>query len=221
MVEPGLDTDVELVTVAGRELAMHRPRRGIDALLDERAATAEADGIPYWAQLWPAARALAAYLVAVPLGGVTVLELGCGSGLAGLAARLGGAAAVVQTDVAPDALELARRSARASGVDGVAQRLLDWRAPPADLGRFGLVIGADILYEDAFAAPLLALLERVLLPGGQVVLADPCRASGERFVERARAHYAVTTIRAPLPGTSHTIAIHVLEPTGGATGSSP
>ncbi|REJ36163.1 MAG: hypothetical protein DIU84_06265, partial [Bacillota bacterium] len=50
-----------------------------DALL-ERAVTA--DDIPFWAELWPASRALAGWLWRQDLRRLRVLELGCGVGLA-------------------------------------------------------------------------------------------------------------------------------------------
>src|SRR5438132_6911628 len=64
-----------------------------DKLLDHpwvRSAAASDDYVPYWAQLWPAARMLAKVMVRENWGtdprSVRVLEVGCGLGLAGIAA---------------------------------------------------------------------------------------------------------------------------------------
>ncbi len=58
--------------------------------------------------------------------GRTVLELGCGAGVASLVAARSGAD-VVATDVNPEAVRLLRRNARANGlrVEGVVADLLD------------------------------------------------------------------------------------------------
>src|SRR5512145_2718169 len=66
---------------------------------------------PYWAKLWPAAINLAATLVRRPFPpGTRVLELGCGSGLVGLAALASGCD-VTFSDYVPKAVELALENA--------------------------------------------------------------------------------------------------------------
>src|SRR5881397_3704618 len=66
--------------------------------------------IPYWAEIWPASRAIARRLAAGErLDGRAVLDLGCGLGLAGIAAGLCGAE-VTFVDRHPDALGFARRN---------------------------------------------------------------------------------------------------------------
>jgi len=59
-----------------------------EELIDEE-AFANDEFLPYWAELWPAARALAAALP--PVAGLRVVELGCGLGLPSLVAAAGGA----------------------------------------------------------------------------------------------------------------------------------
>ena len=76
-------------------------------LIDE-AAFADDEFLPYWAELWPAALALVAALP--PIGGLRVVELGCGLGLPSLVAAARGAE-VTATDWAPDAIELLERNA--------------------------------------------------------------------------------------------------------------
>ena len=74
------------------------------------AAAARGDA-PYWAELWPCARSLAAHLSTLDLTGVRVLELGCGLALPSLVAALRGAD-VVASDVSADALERVAESGR-------------------------------------------------------------------------------------------------------------
>jgi predicted nicotinamide N-methyase len=142
---------------------------------------------PYWAVLWRSGMALARELEGEELGGRRVLELGCGLGLPSIAAARAGAS-VLATDVAPEALALARRNARANGVR-VETATLDWGAP-TQLAPFDLVLGADVLYERPAVAALLDLLPR-LAP--EAWLADPGRPAAGVFIERASLRWPVDT----------------------------
>ncbi len=149
---------------------------------------------PYFGQVWPAAAALADHLAKLGnLGGRTVLDLGCGPGLLGIVSgRLG--AHVTFADVMPEALALAGRNAGANGVEAELVEL-DLRAPLA-IGRFDLVLAADLLYEAWLPAALAAALRELLAPGGVALVADPMRGAADGFVELAAASgYEVGTIR--------------------------
>lgn len=149
----------------------------LDALLDQ---AEHEDEIPFWAELWPSSVALASWLSPQNLAGRRVLELGCGVGLAGIAAALCGSC-VLQTDYVPAALVMARYNAWRNRCLGMRWRLADWRAFPT-FGRFDMIIGADILYEQRLHADLQAVLNRHLQPNGVAVIADPGRLAAESFV---------------------------------------
>ncbi len=180
---------------------MARPRDS-EALLDEEAFDARDEYLPYWAELWPSAVALARAVARRSLQGRRVLELGCGLGLPGLAAAVGGAQATL-TDWAPEAVVAARDNAARNAV-AVEALVVDWRAPELLLARapWELVLLADVLYEPRNVAPLLALLPRL---GPEVLLADPGRATAEPFLAAAAADRWTLT-------TSHDdrIAVHRL-----------
>ena len=72
----------------GRDLALLRPRDA-ESLLNEEAFEHE-EFLPYWAELWPSALALARVVGARALRGARTLELGCGLGLPSLAAAVAG-----------------------------------------------------------------------------------------------------------------------------------
>ena len=136
--------------------------------------------LPYWAELWPSAHALAAELLEAPLPAGRVLELGCGIALPSLVLRARGAR-VVASDYYPEALEFAAVNAIRNGLPQPETLLLDWRSPPAGLQPFELVIAADVLYERRNAETLVDLLPRVTAPGGRVLFADPGRAYVPHF----------------------------------------
>jgi predicted nicotinamide N-methyase len=144
------------------ELSLLRPVSP-DALLDEE-AFARDEFLPYWAELWPAATALAAALPAV--AGLRVVELGCGLGLPSLVAAARGAE-VTATDWAAEAVELLRENAARNGLRLHAE-VRDWREPWPE--RFDLALAADVLYERRNVEPLLERL-RELAPVAYVGLA--------------------------------------------------
>jgi predicted nicotinamide N-methyase len=123
-------------------------------LIDEE-AFAQDEFLPYWAELWPAAHALAAALPDV--GGLRVVELGCGLGLPSLVAAARGAN-VTAADWATDAIDLLRENAARNGLELTAERR-DWREPWADA--FDLALGADVLYERRNVEPLLERLAKI------------------------------------------------------------
>jgi predicted nicotinamide N-methyase len=152
-------------------------------LLDEEAFEKD-ERLPYWADLWPAARALARWLLDhPPSSDRRCIELGCGIALPALAMKSHGLD-VLASDFNEDGLLFARCNAQRNGLGDLSMRLLDWRSPPADLGRFDLAIAADVLYEQRNANALADLLPRLLVPGGSFVLADPGRRWAEYFAQR-------------------------------------
>ena len=176
----GVSTYVSRVTVAGLELELLRPVSPED-LIDEE-AFAQDEFLPYWAELWPAATALAEALPDV--SGLRVVELGCGLGVTSLVAAAKGAK-VTATDWAPEAIELLRANAERNGI-ALRAEVRDWREPWDE--RFDLALAADVLYERRNVEPLLARL-RELAPAALVGLAGrpyeaelirQARESGER-----------------------------------------
>ncbi|RPH37806.1 methyltransferase type 12 [bacterium] len=145
--------------------------------------------LPYWADLWTSSIDLARWLLEeCDVAGQTVLELGSGVGLAGIAAARAGAQ-VTLTDYETDALLFARYNALMNlPADAFRNRIrcvpMDWRAP--DTGAtFGVIIGADIVYERRNFVPILSLLQSHLLPGGRALLTEPDRAVGQAFLAAA------------------------------------
>jgi len=138
--------------------------------------------LPYWADVWPAARMLArAVLESEWPAGLTALELGCGLGIAGLAALSRGLN-VIFSDYDLTAVAFAERNARINGFTAFSARPFDWREPPGDLS-VPVVLGSDLIYEERSIAPLLGVLDRVLRPGGVAMMTDPDRPLMPRFIE--------------------------------------
>jgi len=169
-----------MVTAGGRTWRLERPRSA-DDLINE--ADFERDErLPYWADLWPSAIALADAVSARPGEGRLAVEFGCGLGLPSLAAVQAGFD-VMATDYYEDALRFARRNAMGNLGRDIATRLVDWSAFPADLGRFDLVLASDVLYERRYARLVARALVQSLAPAGVALVADPGRPALRGFLE--------------------------------------
>ncbi|MFM8985513.1 MAG: class I SAM-dependent methyltransferase, partial [Planctomycetia bacterium] len=121
------------IDVCGTPYTIWQPA-DIDALIDVEAFERD-ERIPYWAQVWESAIVLAEELAAGDGAGLTLLELGCGIGLPAIVAARRGFRTTA-SDYETHALESVRFNADRNGAAGLAVRLLDWRALPADLGTF-------------------------------------------------------------------------------------
>lgn len=182
---------VRTETFAHRDFAVEMLLpRSADELIDVSAFNVD-ERLPYWAELWPSARALTRHLLDAPPPDTAVLELGSGVALPTLALRWRGVDAAA-SDYYPEALEFARANAIRNRVPPPAAVPLDWRHPPAGLGRFGLVLAADVLYERRNGEALVGLLPRLVAPAGRVLLADPGRVHAAEFrAEMARRGWRV------------------------------
>jgi predicted nicotinamide N-methyase len=173
------------VDLPGGELRILQPDEAAE--LPDAGAVEWAPVAPYWAVLWRSGVALAREVEGRELGGLRVVELGCGLAVPSIAAARAGAS-VLATDVSLEALELAKRNARANGVR-IDTTTLDWAAP-GRLGPFDLVLAADVLYERGAVGALLDLLPR-LAP--EALLADPGRPAAGAFLEQASRRWTVET----------------------------
>jgi predicted nicotinamide N-methyase len=170
----------EMVTVAGRQYRLRKPANA-DHLISE-ADYVQDERLPYWADLWPASKQLAATLLAEEGRGRTLLELGCGLGLATVAAMDAGFA-VTATDYYQDALHVTRGNAARNLGREPAVRLVDWRHWPGDLGTFDAVIAADVIYEAEYSTLVAQCMSRALAPDGEAIVADPGRVALAGFFE--------------------------------------
>ena len=172
------------VDVAGRRVTLRKPH-SIDALLDEEDFSRD-ERLPYWAELWPAARVLSDLVARESGAGRSCLELGCGLGLTTIAALVAGYD-VTATDYYEDALAFTRTNALRSVGRAPATRLVDWRDLPNDLGTFDRVVAADVLYERAHGPLVASALDRTLGAAGVATVADPGRVAAEVFVRACEA----------------------------------
>jgi predicted nicotinamide N-methyase len=149
---------------------------------NEKQPAAELD--PFWAATWRAAIGLDRFLQDLALSDVRVLELGCGSGQAGVGAAARGAA-VTMTDAVGLALMVARLNAWPV-VDRIRFHRLRWDQDRLPVPSFPIIIGSDLVYDPSLFALLSACARQHLADGGRLYLSEPHRHTGDRFSKWVR-----------------------------------
>ena len=159
--------------------------------LDEKELPTEGQmlsaGDPYGAVLWPAAWAVANHLLTSPeiakeksssnkpLSGLSILELGTGTGLVSIAAALGGAT-VVATDYEPLALKLTEYAATTFHSQDpplqIKTKILDMCDASSMLPKVDIVVAADIMYEPKTGIAMAHRAVEALRQGCRVLVGD-------------------------------------------------
>jgi predicted nicotinamide N-methyase len=188
------------------EIALERPPDA-EALLTEEGFEEE-EFLPYWAELWSSAVALADDVARRSLRGAAVLELGCGLGLPSIAAALAGGR-VLATDWSPDAVEATATNAALNDTVVETARVA-WSAPELLVERapWRYVLASDVLYEPRNVDWLLDLLPRLVDKTGRILIADPGRRPADDFLTRARA--GPWHVRSTSSSRSPRVSIHRL-----------
>ncbi|HWA60642.1 MAG TPA: 50S ribosomal protein L11 methyltransferase, partial [Caulobacteraceae bacterium] len=156
------------------EIRLHRA--GAASGLRRLAEADEAFGAPYWAYDWGGGLALARHVLDNPgvVADRRVLDLGCGSGLVGIAAMKAGARSVLAADTDPYAIAAAPLNAALNGVAvETALRDVTGGGAPPDID---LVLVGDLFYDEALARRVTRFLELCVAAGTAVLVGDPGRA---------------------------------------------
>lgn len=149
---------------------------------------------PWWAFAWAGGQALARYLLDHPteVAGRSVLDLGAGSGLTGIAAMKAGARQALAADTDPFALAAIALNA---GANDVALETTDRDLLGESPAPFDVVLVGDLFYERALAERVLAFLEAARCQGADVLVGDPRRSYFPKGRFRQVAEYSVPVTR--------------------------
>jgi predicted nicotinamide N-methyase len=187
------DTVETPVTINGQRISLFTPG-SLDRFIDP---VDTMQNFPLWAKIWEASILLASYLTGLPANPQkTMLEIGSGLGLVGVAAAKAGHC-ITMSERDPDALNFARANALANGFPEMAIERLDWHAPRLE-NRFDYIVGSEIVYQSKAIDCLEALFDRCLNPEGTIILAEGLRRTGVDFWQRMRHRYAMTAQRQSL-----------------------
>jgi predicted nicotinamide N-methyase len=132
--------------------------------------------VPHWAIVWPAAQILARYLLDHPLTANKkhVFEIGCGGGVASIAAKMSGAHQTTANDIDPITLAIARENALANQLDIIfdSTNRIETKTPPDA----ELILIADFFYLKTDSLVLTARLHEWKSQGLEIIIADGGRA---------------------------------------------
>ena len=153
------------------ELRLHLARHAHDIFQDAHTfATGGLGARPYWAYAWPGGQALARHILDHPalVRGLSILDLGAGSGIGGIAAMVAGAQAVLAADVDPLASCVVQLNADVNGVvvDTTTDDLLGQDT------LFDLIIVGDLVYEPELQDRVGAFIARHHQRGVSILYGD-------------------------------------------------
>lgn len=143
--------------------------------------------VPFWAIAWPAARALSSFILHHPeiFRSKTVLDFGCGCGIAGItAAKMG--AIVTLNDIDPLATHVASINSRINTVSCTIsiENLLSDSTPSL----YDIILIADCFYQKTISDQILTYLLKQSKNGSMIFIADGHRP----FTPRQNCHLLET-----------------------------
>ena len=178
MIEPN---SVETIEFGSVSLQVAKPAN-IEQLLDSSEIKERFDEsayMPYWANIWPVSRSLATKIIKYRWPRkLSVIEIGCGLGLAGLAALAAGHD-VTFSDYDASALSYARKNSILNGFNAAKFLELNWKNPLAE--KFDVIIGADLTWDQELVPHLINVFDVMLKPDGLIWLADQNRLNQDDF----------------------------------------
>lgn len=205
----GFDVVTSDVDINGEQFAIVHPRDA-ESLIDEAAFNRD-ERLPYWADLWPSAVALARAVRAMTGDGRTLLELGCGVGLVAAAALKAGFD-VTASDYYDEALAFARLNGLRNAGREPKTMILDWRHLPTAIPAFDMVVGADVLYERAYGPVVARAIATTLAERGRALIADPGRVGSPAFFDSLHdvglRHIGATVVTVALNDRDNSITVH-------------
>lgn len=130
--------------------------------------------------VWPSGIVLANVINRLDLSKSSVLEVGCGIGIASLIAASKNID-ITASDYHPLVKTLLSLNAKENNLDDVKYIHGNWHHPISNHGKFDLIIGSDLLYETGNAEILSAYINFHLASEGSVILVDPGRRNAGKI----------------------------------------
>jgi len=138
---------------------------------------------PLFGIVWPSGEVLAHHMLDYEIAGKRILEVGCGIGLSSLVLNQR-RADITATDYHPEAGRFLSENVRINQGQVIPFVRTGWGDDDQLLGEFDLIIGSDLLYEQAHAELLSRFIDRHADLHCAVVLVDPGRGNHARFSKR-------------------------------------
>jgi len=138
---------------------------------------------PIFGIVWPSSLVLAHFVCNYDIGSKRVLEIGCGTALSSLLLNKQ-QVDITATDYHPEVETFLNRNSKLNGDVIIPFERTGWADNNDSLGRFDLIIGSDLLYEDEH----IELLSNFILdhsnPECEVIIVDPGRGRKNKLAKK-------------------------------------
>lgn len=146
---------------------------------------------PLFGVVWDSSQVLANFIADFDIAGKRILEVGCGMALSSHLLNQRNAD-ISATDYHPETEAFLRVNTKLNDGRTIPYIRTGWADHDNELGRFDLIIGSDILYEEEHSALLADFIDRHANVSAEVLIVDPGRKQHARFskqmVKRGYAH---------------------------------
>ncbi|WP_062263581.1 class I SAM-dependent methyltransferase [Endozoicomonas arenosclerae] len=169
-------TDIHLCTLRNRQ-EYHDPE-GVAEKLGICSAS-----WPIFGVVWPSSLVLAHFIKDYETDSKRILEVGCGMALSSLLLNKQNAD-ITATDYHPEVKSFLQRNVSLNKDKAIAFEQTNWANNNDNLGLFDLIIGSDLLYEDAHIDLLADFLQAHSKPHCEVIIVDPGRGRKNKLTSR-------------------------------------
>ena len=138
---------------------------------------------PLFGVVWPSGEILAHLLMDFDIAGKRILEIGCGIGLPSMLLNHRHAD-ITATDYHPEAESFLNFNSDLNNEKLILFFLTDWKNVNCLMGKFDLIIGSDILYEQNHVELLSDFIQRHANTSCEVIVVDPGRRQHARFSKK-------------------------------------
>lgn len=141
---------------------------------------------PLFGVIWPASIVLAHYVLEFDTSGKRILEVGCGIALSSILLNKQHEN-ITATDYHPEVKVFLDRNTKLNQGKDIDFERVDWADDNSQLGKFDLIIGSDLLYEDQHIALLAGFIENHAQDKCEVIIVDPGRGRASKLSTQMQA----------------------------------
>ncbi len=138
---------------------------------------------PIFGIVWPSSLVLAHFVCNYDIGSKRVLEIGCGTALSSLLLNKQHVD-ITATDYHPEVETFLNRNSKLNGDAIIPFERTGWADNNDSLGRFDLIIGSDLLYEDEHIELLSDFILEHSNPECEVIIVDPGRGRKTKLAKK-------------------------------------
>ncbi len=138
---------------------------------------------PIFGIVWPSGLVLAHHMINHDVGSKRVLEIGCGTALSSLLLNKQNVD-ITATDYHPEAEYFLNRNTQLNGGNTIPFERTGWADNNDSLGRFDLIIGSDLLYEDEHTELLTGFITEHSNPKCEIIIVDPGRGRKNKLAKK-------------------------------------